>query len=129
MTEAERQQKAEALDRLAHWLDDRFKIPGTNIRFGLDGLLGLVPGVGDTASSLISLYLVIEARRIGVSRLTITRMLFNVLLDWAIGLIPLLGDIFDIAYKANRRNIRLLKKHLARQNTWKTRSTQDQIGL
>ena len=117
MTEAERQQKAEALDRLAHWLDDRFSFPGTNIRFGLDGLLGLVPGVGDTASSLVSLYLVIEARRIGVSRLTITRMLFNVLLDWAIGLIPLLGDIFDIAYKANRRNIRLLKKHLARQNT------------
>lgn len=117
MNEAERQQKAEALDRLAHWLDDRFKIPGTNIRFGLDGLLGIVPGIGDTASSLASLYLVIEARRLGVPRLTIARMLINVLLDWVIGLIPLLGDIFDIAYKANRRNIALLQKHLAKTGT------------
>lgn len=116
MTEAERQRKTEALDRLAHWLDDRFAIPGTNIRIGLDGLLGLVPGIGDTATSLISLYLVIEARRIGVPRLIIARMLINVLLDWAIGLIPLVGDIFDIAYKANRRNIRLLKKHLTQKN-------------
>lgn len=117
MTEAERQRKAEALDRLAHWLDDRFAIPGTNIRFGLDGLLGLVPGIGDTATSLVSVYLVYEARRIGVPRRTIARMLINVLLDWAIGLIPLLGDVFDIAYKANRRNIRLLRKHFARQKS------------
>lgn len=113
MTPSERQRRAESLDRLAHWLDDRFTIPGTDIRFGLEGLLGLVPGIGDTATSLLSLYLVAQARRLGAPWRMIVRMLVNVFLDWLIGLIPLAGDIFDIAYKANRRNITLLQEHLS----------------
>lgn len=117
MNEAERRKKAAFLDRLAHWLDDRFALPGTNIRFGIEGLFGLIPGIGDTATSLISLYLVAEARRLGAPKRMIARMLFNVFVDWLIGLIPLVGDIFDIAYKANRRNINLLKSHLAQPAT------------
>jgi hypothetical protein len=113
VNQAERQKKAEFLDRLAHWLDDRFAIPGTGIRFGVEGLLGLVPGIGDTATSLISLYLVAEARRLGAPKRMIVRMLFNVFVDWLIGLIPLAGDIFDIAYKANRKNITLLQRYLS----------------
>ncbi|MBO6783617.1 MAG: DUF4112 domain-containing protein [Alphaproteobacteria bacterium] len=112
MTPEERQRKIESLDRLAYWLDERFEIPGIGIRFGLDGLLGLVPGVGDTATSLVSLYLVAEARRAGASRWTMMRMLTNVGIDWLVGLIPLVGDIFDIGFKANRRNIAILKQHL-----------------
>lgn len=112
MTPDERRRKTERLDRLAHWLDDRFEIPGTGIRFGLDGLLGLVPVVGDTATNLVSLYLVVEARRLDASGWTITRMLFNVLIDWLVGLVPLVGDIFDIGFKANRRNIAILKKQI-----------------
>ena len=115
MNEAERQKKAEQLDRLAHWLDDRFEIPGTGIRFGLDGLLGLVPGVGDTATTLVSLYLVAEARRLDASGWTILRMLLNILIDWAIGLIQIVGDIFDIGFKANRRNMAILKLQLDKQ--------------
>lgn len=108
----DQERTVEHLDRLAHWLDDRFEIPGTGFRFGLDGLFGLIPGAGDTFASLISLYLVIQARRAGASRWIMIRMLANVALDWLVGLIPLAGDIFDIAFKANRRNITLLKNHL-----------------
>ncbi len=115
MTPDERQRKIESLDRLAHWLDERFEIPGTGIRFGLDGLLGLVPGIGDTVTSLVSLYLVSEARRIGVSRWTMMRMLMNVGIDWLVGLVPFVGDIFDIGFKANRRNIAILKQNLTEQ--------------
>ena len=117
MNPAERLKKAAFLDRLAHWLDDCFAIPGTNIRFGVEGLVGLVPGIGDTATLLVSLYLVVEARRLGAPKRMIARMLINVFLDWLIGLIPLVGDIFDIAYKANRRNIALLKAYLERTST------------
>ncbi len=112
MPDANRQRAFERLDRLSHWLDDRFEIPGTGIRFGLDGLLGLIPGVGDTLTALVSLYLVFEARQAGASRWIMASMLLNVGIDWLIGLIPFAGDIFDIAYKANRRNIALLRAHL-----------------
>ena len=112
MTPEERQNKIDSLDRLAYWLDERFEIPGTGIRFGLDGLLGLIPGFGDTLTALVSLYLVAEARQVGASRWTVIRMLANVAIDWAVGLVPLAGDIFDIAFKANRRNIAILRRHL-----------------
>jgi len=112
VTPEERRRKTERLDQLAHWLDDRFEIPGTGIRFGLDGIFGLLPVVGDTATNLVSLYLVLEARRLGASRWTLLRMLFNVLIDWLLGLIPVVGDIFDIGFKANRRNIAILKRQI-----------------
>lgn len=117
MNEDERRKKLERLDRLAHWLDDRFKIPGTHIRFGLDGLFGLLPFAGDTATTLVSLYLIAEARRLDASGWTVLRMLSNVLIDWAVGLIPLVGDVFDIGFKANRRNTAILRRHLTEDSS------------
>jgi Domain of unknown function (DUF4112) len=98
--------------RLAYWLDDRFRIPGTRRRIGLDGLLGLVPGLGDTAATLIAAYIVFEAARLGVPTAMIARMLANIGIDFAIGLVPLVGDLADLAWKANRRNARMLRDHL-----------------
>ena len=99
--------------RLAYWLDDRFRIPGTRRRVGLDGLLGLVPGIGDAATSLIAAYIVLEAARLGVPARTLGRMLANLGIDFAIGLVPVAGDLADLAWKANRRNARLLHDHLS----------------
>jgi Domain of unknown function (DUF4112) len=98
--------------RLAYWLDDRFRIPGTRRRIGVDGLLGLVPGIGDTATALIASYIVLEAARLGVPRNMLARMLANVGIDYVIGLVPLVGDLADLAWKANRRNARMLRDHL-----------------
>lgn len=100
------------VETLAYWLDERFRIPGTRIRVGLDGIAGLIPGVGDAATTLIALYIVAEGYRIGLPGKVIARMLGNVGLDFVVGSIPLLGDVFDIAFKANRRNLRLLLRHL-----------------
>ncbi len=97
--------------RLAYWLDDRFRIPGTRRRVGLDGLLGLIPGFGDTATALLASYIVLEAARLGVPRGVIGRMLANVGIDYLIGLVPLVGDLADVAWKANRRNARMLRDH------------------
>src|SRR3546814_8601672 len=83
-----------------------------SIRFGLDGLLGLVPGIGDGATALVSLYIVARAWSIGVPKGVLGRMLANVLVDSVVGSIPLLGDIFDVAFQSNRRNIKLLRRHL-----------------
>jgi hypothetical protein len=98
--------------RLAYWLDDRFRIPGTPLRMGLDGLLGLIPGIGDTATALIASYIVLEAARLGVPKATLVRMIANVGIDYIVGLVPLLGDLGDFAFKANRRNARMLHDHL-----------------
>lgn len=98
--------------KLATLLDSQFAIPGTNIRFGLDGLLGLIPGIGDTIALGLALVIVAEAVSRGVRKGVIAHMLFNVGLDWLVGLIPLLGDVFDVAFKANLRNLRLLENEL-----------------
>lgn len=102
----------DALDRLAWWLDERFRIPGTNVRVGLDGLIGLIPGIGDTATTLVSAWIVYRAWRMGVPRTVLTRMAANVAVDYVAGTIPLVGDVFDVAFKANRRNIALLQRWL-----------------
>lgn len=99
--------------RLAWLLDNQFQIPGTSIRVGLDGLLGLVPGIGDTLASCLSLFILSEAIQRKVRRTTIAKMAGNIALDWVIGLVPLLGDVFDIVYKANMRNVALLEADLA----------------
>jgi len=101
----------EDLDRLATWLDDRFRIPGTQIRFGLDALLGLVPYVGDVFTLLLSGYLVGIMWRRGASGMLILRMLGNLLLDAIIGAIPVIGDIIDVGYRANRKNVVLMQEH------------------
>jgi Domain of unknown function (DUF4112) len=98
--------------RLAYWLDDRFRIPGTRLRVGLDGLLGLIPGIGDTATALVATYIVLEAARLGVPKRTLAHMLANVGVDYIVGLVPLVGDLGDFGWKANRRNARMLHDHL-----------------
>lgn len=105
---------ADRLRRLAWLLDELFQIPGTRQRVGLDALIGLVPGVGDTIGALLSTYIIIEAARRGASIWTITRMLGNVGVETVVGAIPLLGDLFDVVFKANRRNIALLGATLER---------------
>lgn len=112
-------QHAEALqdlEALADLLDTRWKIPGTSIRFGVDAIAGLIPLVGDAATGLISGYIILRARNHGAGNGLIARMLGNVVLDTVIGSIPILGSIFDVYFKANRRNIRLLREHLQRQS-------------
>lgn len=110
----DRAAELQRLERLAHWLDSRFAIPGTGIRFGLDGLLGLLPGVGDVATMLPAVYLILQAHRLGAPRALLVRMALNVGLDTVVGAVPLLGDLFDVAFKANRRNVALLRRHLVR---------------
>ena len=96
-------------------MDGAFVIPGTNIRMGLDGIIGLVPIAGDLVSGLISSYLIWEARQLGASRWVIGRMMANTLIDTTIGAIPVLGDAFDVVFRTNLRNMALLRKHLARK--------------
>ena len=99
------------LEQLADLMDNKFVIPGTNIRVGLDAIMGLVPGIGDTASLAVSGYIIHKARQNGVHPFLLSRMTWNVFMDWLIGLVPLVGDIFDVGFKANRRNIALIREH------------------
>ena len=108
-----RAERIARLDALASLLDTAFLVPGTNIRFGVDALIGLVPGIGDVVTTLMSLYIVQEARALGAPRHLIARMLVNVALDGVVGAVPLLGDAFDVMWRANRRNMTLLQRHLA----------------
>lgn len=98
------------LDKLEYLLDRAFRLPGTDRRFGLDGLLGLIPGVGDTATAVISGALILAAWRRGARRRTLARMAGNIALDWAVGTIPIVGDLFDFGFKANTRNLRILRE-------------------
>ena len=109
------------LDLFAHLLDDVFRIPGTRIRLGLDGLIGLIPGLGDVLAGIASFVLIFAAWVRGVPYVTLVRMMINLALDVLIGAIPLFGDIFDIAWKANRRNYRLMTRHLREphRHTWR----------
>ena len=103
------------LEALAKLMDGAFRIPGTSTRLGLDGVIGLIPGIGDAISGLISSYLIWEARKLGVSRWTLARMVGNTLLDTTLGSIPLAGDIFDVMYRANMKNMLLLRSHLEKK--------------
>ncbi len=94
-------------------MDEAFRVPGTRFRFGWDAILGLVPGIGDAATALFSLFILIHAFRIRVPPIVRTRMFMNVAIDLVVGSIPLLGDVFDFAWKANTRNLDLLERHAA----------------
>jgi len=98
----------EHLDYIAALLDDMFRIPGTQIRFGLDAVIGWIPGIGDAAASIASFLIVFAAWRRGVKVVTLVRMIANVLLESTVGAIPLAGDVFHVFWKANRRNYLLL---------------------
>jgi hypothetical protein len=111
----------ENLDMLAHILDDWLRIPGTSIRFGLDAIVGLVPAIGDVLGGLASCILLVAAWLRGVPYVTLMRMSVNIGIEVLVGTIPLLGDAFDVAWKANRRNYKLLIRHVEqpRRHTWK----------
>ena len=98
----------EHLDYVAALLDDIFRIPGTKIRFGLDALIGWVPGIGDAMTGIASFLIVFASWRRGAKAVTLVRMIANVLLETAIGAVPVAGDVFHVVWKANRRNYRLL---------------------
>lgn len=95
----------------ASWLDDRFRIPGTNIRFGLDPILSLIPGFGDLASPLFTMVLLAQAIGWRVPRVVLVRMVMNALIDALIGIIPIAGNIGDIFWRANTANLALLERH------------------
>lgn len=105
------QQRLHALRQTARLLDSAFEVPGTSYRIGLDPILGLVPGIGDLVSPLFTIGILWQGRDLGISRVVQVRMLGNVLLDALIGAVPLAGDLFDFAWKANEKNFRLLELH------------------
>jgi len=99
------------LRRFAVWLDAGIAVPGTSIRVGLDPLLGLVPGLGDAAGALLAAWILVEAIRMGASRATLARIAFNIAVDALVGAVPVLGDVFDVVWKANLKNVALLERH------------------
>ena len=103
----------EKLDLLSHLLDDCFRVPGTSIRFGLDGIVGFIPGAGDVIGGIASCVIIVAAWARGVSYVTLARMLANWGIEVVLGSVPLVGNLFDIGWKANRRNYKLLTGSLA----------------
>ncbi len=110
-----REQRLARLEALAKLLDVAFILPGTNIRYGIDGLIGLIPVIGDLITTAISLWLVREARALGAPWHITARMLANVAVDGVIGIVPLAGDAFDVMFRANVRNVRMLKRWMDKQ--------------
>jgi hypothetical protein len=100
------------LRALSRLLDNAFVIPGTGYRFGLDALIGLVPGLGDAVSAVFSSYIVLQASRLGAPKAVVSRMIANVAIDTVVGWVPILGDLFDVAYKSNVKNMALLEEHI-----------------
>jgi hypothetical protein len=105
--------QARGLEQLARWMDSVFEIPFLKLRFGLDAILGLLPGGGDVGAALVSVYILSAANRHGVPRATILRMALNIALDFMVGSIPIAGDLFDVYWKSNQRNVELLRRHMA----------------
>ena len=100
----------DGLESLSKYLDDWVKIPGVGWRFGLDALIGLIPNVGDTVTSLASFYILVAGVRYGVPKITLLRMAFNIGLDYIVGAIPFIGDAFDFFWKANKQNMDLIRE-------------------
>ena len=106
------QERLDQVQFLARIMDEAFVLPGTRIRFGWDSILGVFPGLGDAITSAISLLIVHHAWQTGASRIVLARMLANIGLDFMLGAVPLVGDVLDFGWKANRKNARLLEQHL-----------------
>src|SRR4051794_30562741 len=109
-----------SLDDLARYLDGLFRIPGTDWRFGLDALIGLIPNVGDTVTSFASFYILFAGVRYGVPKITLLRMAFNIGLDYVVGSIPIIGDAFDFFWKSNQQNMELIRTRAAGRGQGKT---------
>jgi hypothetical protein len=101
--------------RLADLLDTKFVVPGTNWRFGLDGIIGLVPGIGDLVTTGLGAYIIYRARELGAPGWLIARMTANLAIDGVIGAIPLVGDVFDFAFRSNAKNVRMLRRYLEKR--------------
>jgi hypothetical protein len=112
-----RRERVARLEAIAALLDTALIIPGTNIRFGFDALIGLVPGIGDTITTAISCWLIYEAHQLGAPRHLIGRMIGNVALDGVVGAVPIVGDAFDVMWRSNRRNMKLLREWLDRDES------------
>ena len=106
------EQRLGLLRQVARWLDSALPVPGTSFRFGLDPVLGLLPGIGDIVSPLFTLGIIWQARDLGIPRVVVLRMIINVALDTLIGLVPIAGDLFDFAWKSNNKNLALLEQHV-----------------
>ena len=110
------EEKLMRLRQLSENLDESFTIPGTNIKFGIDALIGLVPGGGDLIGSLFSLYLLRTAMRMKLPKSAILSIMFNIIIDTTIGIIPIAGDIFDIFWKSNKRNMKIIERNLVKSS-------------
>jgi hypothetical protein len=100
----------QSLDQLSRWMDGVFRVPGTTWRFGLDAIVGLIPGIGDTATTIVSFYILAAGVRYRVSKATLLRMGLNIAVDYIFGAIPILGDLFDAGWKSNQKNVELLRR-------------------
>lgn len=133
MTELEQQEKQvkveKSLDDLSRYLDGLFRIPGTEWRFGLDALIGLVPNVGDTLTMFPAFYILIAGVRYGVPKITLLRMAFNLGVDYVVGMIPFIGDAFDFVWRANQQNMNLIRERAAGHGTGTTSDYVFVIGL
>jgi hypothetical protein len=103
--------KLDTLRRWAGLLDNAFRVPGTQIRFGLDPILGLFPGIGDLATPVLSVLILVHGARVRVPKIVLARMVLNALIDFVVGAIPVLGDLFDFGWKSNAWNLALLERH------------------
>jgi hypothetical protein len=106
-----RDEALDRLDMLARLFDTAFILPGTNIRFGVEAVMRLVPGIGDAAASALSCWLLYEAHRLGVPKHVFARMAANVAIEGLVGAVPFLGDMFDVGFRANRRNVKILQEY------------------
>jgi hypothetical protein len=106
-----KQRGLKQLNYLAKLMDAQFRVPGTNFRLGLDGIIGLIPGAGDLSTFAVSGYMLWVMANNGASGFVLARMTFNILIDAIVGAVPILGDLFDVAFKANMRNMRLMEQH------------------
>ena len=119
----------ERLKSLSRLLDTAIAIPGTRYRFGLDAIVGVVPGIGDAIGAIFSLYIIFQAARMGVPKATLARMLGNVGIDTLVGEIPLLGDLFDVGFKSNIRNLALIEQHVDQPAAARAQSGRLLLGL
>lgn len=123
------EQLSKKLDNLAWLLDNSIKIPGTSWKIGLDGILGLIPGVGDLAAGGLSTYILYQAVKLKVPKVILARMALNILLESVIGVIPVVGDLFDFLFKANQRNVNLMRKYVLNPKDTAQQSTLTIISI
>ncbi len=112
MNKSQIENSQEKLNRLAWLMDSSFRIPGTQIRFGLDGIIGLIPGFGDALGALISSHILTQAAQMGAPKSILLKMAFNIGFDAVLGIVPVVGDVSDLIWKANQRNVQLLNDYL-----------------